>query len=80
MDKFVVIGVIILVIFLTILLGVGGVQRYQWLDEHCEVIGKMSGSTSIGVGFGSSGGSSVMPIFSPGKTHYKCDDGLEYWE
>lgn len=73
----------ILWIFLVALIFFGvkaGNQRAVWLNEHCVKIGEISGSTSIGTGVGTNGSVAVVPVFTSGKTGYKCDDGLEYWE
>jgi len=57
-----------------------GNERQVWLNEHCEVIGKVSGSSAPTTGFTSSGNMTFGSTYIPGKTGYKCDDGLEYWE
>lgn len=48
-------------------------------QHDCKVIGKTSSSSSVGVGAGSNGGVSVVPIITPGKTGYACNDGKQYW-
>lgn len=47
------------------------------------VIGKMDETISMGTGYGmtSSGKMGVITTtdVSPGKTEYKCNDGITYW-
>ena len=49
-----------------------------WADEHCTVIGKTSSSTGVGPAM-TGAGSGVSVVVIPGKTGYRCDDGMEYW-
>lgn len=49
------------------------------IAHNCKVIGEISGSTSVGVGISSNGSPSVVPVYTPGKTGYACDDGKQYW-
>lgn len=52
----------------------------QFSAQHeCRNIGSISPSTSVGVGVGSNGGVSVVPVYTPGKTGYQCNDGKQYW-
>lgn len=76
--------IIIIIVVVTVALLFFGVkysiERQKWLDENCVKIGEISGSSAVGVGIGSNGKSSVVPVYISGKTGYKCSDGLEYWE
>lgn len=47
--------------------------------HQCKVIGTISPSNSVGVGIGTNGGVSVVPVYIPGKTGYQCNDGKQYW-
>lgn len=71
-------GFVVFFVFYVLITGMA--ERQAWLDAHCEVVGKISGSTSVGVGIGSNGNTSVIPISTPSKTQYKCDDGITYTE
>ena len=64
-----VIGVLVLMIL-------ASVERQDWLDKHCTVIGKMSGSVAPGI----TTNGSFAATYIPGKTGYQCDDGKTYWE
>ncbi len=68
-------GLILLVIIGMYLAIRESIEWDAYAKEHCTVIGKMSGSWGSGVG--SDG--KVVSTWTPGKTGYKCDDGLEYW-
>lgn len=48
-------------------------------EHHCREIGEMSGSATMGVGIGTNGSVSVVPVIEPSKTGYVCDDGRQYW-
>lgn len=52
------------------------IDRQKWLNQHCKVIGEMSGDIGVGIGYK---GDPVI-TYTPGKTGYKCDDGKQYWE
>lgn len=52
------------------------IDRNKWLKTHCKIIGKMSDD----VGFGISTSGSPVTTFIGGKTGYKCDDNMTYWE
>lgn len=58
-------------------------ESNQWREfsknHECKEIGSITGSSSIGVGVGSNGGVSVVPVYTPGKTGYQCNDGKQYW-
>lgn len=47
--------------------------------HNCKEIGSISPSNSVGVGIGSNGSVSVVPVYTPGKTGYQCNDGKQYW-
>lgn len=53
-------------------------SRFASLHQ-CKVIGEISSSSSVGVGVGSNGGVAVVPVYTPGKTGYQCNDGKQYW-
>lgn len=72
--------VVLAIVGLISLFVYAGLNRQAWLDAHCEIIGKVSGSTGIGPTVSSSGKVGVGTVFISGKTGYKCDDGMEYWE
>lgn len=55
-------------------------ERNAWLQSHCTVMGKISGSSGIGTAVGTNGQVGIVSTYTSGKTGYKCDDGLEYWE
>lgn len=53
-----------------------------YASEHCRVVGKISGSTSMGVGTTFANGkvgTGPVTVYTPGKTGYQCDDGMTYW-
>lgn len=58
-------------------------EQKQWQEfartHDCRVVGKVAPSTSFGVGISSSGSTTVVPITTPEKTGYACDDGATYW-
>jgi hypothetical protein len=77
--------------FITIIFIIAGIlaipfaieQHYKhkaYLHDHCKKIGVMRGGTSMGVGMGSSGSTSIVPVFEGDKTGYLCDDGMQLWE
>jgi hypothetical protein len=51
--------------------------------HDCKVIGRMSGSSSTGVGFGvmanGQTGTVITTSTTPPKTGYACNDGVTYW-
>ena len=51
--------------------------------EHCKIVGKMSGDTSVGVGNivnpNGSVGMVVTTTTTAGKTGWACDDGITHW-
>lgn len=79
-EKFAWVGVGLFVCLIVFFLVKGQMERQEWLDAHCEVMGKTSSSTGVATTVNSSGGVGVGSVYIPGKTGYKCDDGMEYWE
>lgn len=55
-------------------------ERQVWLNEHCVKFAETSGSSVPTTGFSTSGNMTFGSAYIPGKTGYKCDDGIEYWE
>ncbi|HGP2725779.1 TPA: hypothetical protein ACLGO4_004593 [Salmonella enterica] len=55
----------------------------QWFSQHCQIVEKREGSTSLEGGLGvSMKGNVASGIFTnsiPDQTAYKCDDGITYW-
>jgi hypothetical protein len=51
--------------------------------HECKVVGRMSGSTQTGVGYGVTAngqfGTVVTTTSTPSKTGYLCNDGVTYW-
>ena len=58
-------------------------EREAWAlfaaEHSCRVVGKQSGTTSIMILPNATSGTTLIPITSPGKTGYACDDGVTYW-
>ncbi|EJF2737326.1 hypothetical protein M8E19_004445 [Salmonella enterica] len=58
-------------------------EREQWLTQHCQIVEKREGSTSLESGLGvSMNGNVATGVFTnstPDQTAYKCDDGVTYW-
>ncbi|HDC5134232.1 TPA: hypothetical protein P3B64_003694 [Salmonella enterica subsp. enterica serovar Typhimurium] len=58
-------------------------EREQWLSQHCQIVEKREGSTSLESGLGvSANGKLATGVFTnstPDQTAYKCDDGVTYW-
>lgn len=54
---------------------VAEIKWQRWAAEHCTVIGRIAPSS--GTGLDANGDVTVVTI--PGKTGYRCDDGMEYW-
>ncbi|EAR9740267.1 hypothetical protein VJT93_004434 [Salmonella enterica] len=56
----------------------------KWASEHCKIIEKRDGSTSLESGFGiTTSGKAATGVFTnstPDQTAYKCDDGVIYWK
>lgn len=75
-----IITAIVLILTGLLFFGIKGLaERQKWLDTHCVVMGKQSGSVGIGNTF-TNGKSGISTMYILGKTGYKCDDGIEYWE
>ena len=58
-------------------------EREQWFSQHCQIVEKREGSTSLESGLGvSANGKLATGVFTnsmPDQTAYKCDDGVTYW-
>lgn len=58
-------------------------EARQWAafaEAHkCKVVSKEAPSTATGIGIGSNGSVTIMPITRGGKTGYLCDDGVTYY-
>jgi hypothetical protein len=52
----------------------------EWANEHCTVIEKKDGKSSVGVGVSTGGQVGVFVSPTSGQTGYKCDDGITYWK
>lgn len=48
---------------------------HKWAERHCKVFARTSGDTVIGIG----ANGQMTTAYIPGKTGYRCDDGMEYW-
>jgi hypothetical protein len=48
-------------------------------QHECKVVGKVSGSTSVGHDITASGKFGTVITSTPGKTGYLCNDGVTYW-
>lgn len=62
-------------------------EQKEWeafsATHECKVVGRMSGSTQTGVGYGVTAngrfGTVVTTTSTPSKTGYLCNDGVMYW-
>ncbi|HDB9567243.1 TPA: hypothetical protein O7L60_004209 [Escherichia coli] len=58
-------------------------EREQWFSQHCQIVEKREGSTSLESGLGvSANGKLATGVFTNSthdQTAYKCDDGVTYW-
>lgn len=77
-------GILIVCAFV-VLLGVGiyfGVKAdnewHDWAAKHCKVTRKISGHSSSGYGMSYDGKFGYVSTYTPGKTCWLCDDGVEY--
>ncbi|EGT9285385.1 hypothetical protein JE658_004578 [Salmonella enterica] len=56
----------------------------KWAGEHCNVIAKKDGNSSIETGVGvTTNGQAATGVFTNStsdQTAYKCDDGITYWK
>lgn len=73
MWGFYAIGTAVVVLFYFAI--VAEIEWQKWAAEHCTVIGHVAPSS--GTGIDANGNVTVVTI--PGKTGYRCDDGMEYW-
>ena len=77
-DMFVINVVFIIIAILVVVIGI--VSCYQWetfKTEHgCVKVSETSGSTTNGIIVGQQ--TSVMSMYTFGKSTYKCDDGVYY--
>jgi hypothetical protein len=74
----------VLFILLIPLAIVGAVQaERQWeafrVAHDCRIVGQMSGSSSVGFGLSSDGKPVTTYHSTPGKTGWRCNDGVTYW-
>lgn len=62
-------------------------EAKEWAEfaraHDCKVVGRMSGSTSTGMGVGVMPNGQVGTVMTtsttPAKTAYACNDGVTYW-
>lgn len=62
-------------------------EQAQWVEfakqQNCRIVERKQAQTAsgIGVGFNSSGGTTVMPVSAttPAQAAWLCDDGVTYW-
>ncbi|SFP92881.1 hypothetical protein SAMN03159489_02210 [Pseudomonas sp. NFPP07] len=58
-------------------------ENRQWKAfaqaHECKKIEEISGTTSTGYGFTSSGQGAMVTTYTPGKTGWACNDGVTYW-
>ncbi|EBA9792697.1 hypothetical protein ICQ89_004431 [Salmonella enterica] len=56
----------------------------KWANEHCQIIAKKDGSTTLETGVGvATNGQAATGVFTNStsdQTAYKCDDGITYWK
>lgn len=73
----------LIIVFVGFVVAITFYEESEWgrfsSAHECKVIGEISSSSSVGVGVGSNGGVSVVPVYTPGKTGYQCNDGKQYW-
>jgi hypothetical protein len=81
MKEKIIITILIITTILIVSIGsINSAERNNWLKAHCEKIGQMSGDIAVGVGMSSGGRPVTVVTPVSGKTGYKCDDGITYWE
>lgn len=68
-------------IFLTIWAAIKEAEQWETFvnENQCIVIGSISGSSTLAMGVGPNGTVTVTPVSIPGKTGWRCRDGMEYW-
>lgn len=74
-------GIGVVIVAAIVALAIDDDNKWQrFVAQHdCKVFAEISSSSSLAVGFSSNGGSAVVPVYTPGKTGYRCNDGKEYW-
>jgi hypothetical protein len=82
-------GILVLIVAILVALvlsayfGIQEAQKWnQFKQEHnCQVVSKISGSTSTGLApvIGGNGGVAMVSTYTPGKTGWLCDDGVTYY-
>ena len=78
----------IIAAIVTVLVGLIGWLAYEedraWaafkVEHHCAKVGETSASNAIGYGLTTSGQFGTVVTYTPGKTGFKCDDGVTYWK
>lgn len=77
----------LLIAAILLCLGAAGYAAYReatwWkkfqAEHNCKPVAHIKGATSIGVGVGSNGSVTVIPITEPDRTGWLCDDGITYY-
>ncbi len=71
-----IIGAFILV-FIVSLCYISAQNEKTWREyqaaHHCVVNGYKAGQSSVGIGIGSKGQTSVVPVYTPEQKIYRCD-------
>ncbi len=78
---------VIILIGIIIVAVVGGMAMYheakQWeqfkIDHACVVVEKISPTTNLVTTVSSDGNTHFGTVSDPGKTAWKCNDGVTYW-
>ena len=82
-DYFPVVFVAAIVSLLGLLIWVTVEDSKRWeafrVEHKCKIVAHVSGSTSTAIGFSTSGNMTVMPITTPEKTGWLCDNGVTYY-
>lgn len=74
-----------LTVLMIILLGIIGImvwasiqEQKEWelysTEHHCVATGEKKGQSTSGVGIGSKGSVSIVPVYIPSQVVYRCDD------
>jgi len=79
MEKLVVVLLSIVLVALVGFAVYAGVTQAKWISQHCQKMGEISSSTGYATTF-NNGTVGYGQVYIPGKTGYKCDDGIERWE